>query len=303
VDKSSPLVKVVTSVFNGEQYIREQVESVLKQTYSNFELYIRDNCSTDRTLDVLQEYASNPKIHIIKGDENLGVVLGYFTLLELCGDADYYAFCDSDDVWEENKVEVAVGKLEQTDGQIPVLYCSGYDICDENLSYIRQSPRIRNISFRNCLVDVIAPSSTYVFNEAAREIIIQNIPSHATFQDRWILMMCQGLGEIIFDPRPLMKYRRHGKSSTPSTQSKIKLTIWRIKYFLVDGKTKGIREEIQEYSDMFANQLCEEDQKVLQLFTRRNVGTALKKVFYPKLFRQTFSDEIMLRGLFLLGVL
>lgn len=302
--KNMPLVKVVTSVFNGEKYIKEQVDSVLKQTYPNIELYIRDNCSTDHTLEVLQEYEHNPNVHIITGDENVGCTQGYFTLLRLCGEADYYAYCDCDDVWLENKVELAIELLDQTDSEIPVLYCSARDVCDENLNFLNTNMNVKhNISFQNCLVDDIAPSSTYVFNRTTREILINNPSKHAVSHDHWTYMVCQGLGKVIFDPRPLTKYRRHSNNVTQSRQNRVEFIIWRIKHFLIEGKIKDTSNQIQEYSNMFSSRLSDEDRKILELFTKRNFYTALRKVFYTKMFRHNLSDEIMLRGLFLMGVL
>ena len=108
-------------------------------------------------------------------------------------------------------------------------------------------------------------------------------------------MVCRGLGQVIYDSRPLMKCRCHGENITPSNQNKIKFILWRIKYFLVDGKIKSIREQIQEYSDFYVCQLNEENRRILELFTKRNIVTAIKKLFYPHMFRQNIPDEIMLR--------
>jgi len=297
-----PLVKIVTSAFNGEKYIREQVNSVLKQTYPNIELYIRDNCSTDKTLNLLQEYVSNPRIHIIKGDKNLGIVGGYFTVLRLCGTADYYAYCDCDDVWPEKKIEEAITMLEQERNDIPVLYCSRTSFCDENLNFMHLGP-IYHPSFSRCLLESISSGSSYVLNAKAREIIIQNVPKHAIYQDHWTYMVCQGLGKVIFDPRPLMMYRRHGENVTVSSADRYKLMLWRIKHFLMNGEIKGIRDQIAEFSVLYADQLSTKDRKTLNLFTKRSIVAALKKVFWPQRFRRTLSDEVLLRVLFLAGIL
>lgn len=303
MEMSLPTVKVVTSVFNGEKYIQEQVDSVLSQTYPNIELYIRDNCSTDCTLEVLKKYTDCAQVHIIEGDKNLGCAGGSFELLRLCGNADYYAYFDCDDVWPENKVELAVEMLRGTDNQTPILYCSVHDVCDENLNFIEESPKVKNSSFQSSLVDGYAWSSTFVFNAKAKEMLTQNMPKHALSHDNWTLMVCSGLGKVIYDPRSLMKYRRHGNNITPSAQDKIKLVVWRIKHFFIDGHIKDIQAMIQEYSDMYADQLCEENKKILEMLTKRNINTALKKIFFPKMFRQNIPDEIMLRGLFLFGIL
>lgn len=79
--------------------------------------------------------------------------------------------------------------------------------------------------------------------------------------------------------------------------------MWRIKHFLVEGAIENIRDQIEEYSDLYVDQLNDEDRRTLELFTKRNIVTTIKKLFYPHMFRQNLPDEIMLRGMFLLGLL
>ena len=300
-----PKVKVVTTVFNGEKFIKEEIDSILKQTYSNIELYIRDNCSTDGTLKVLQEYTQYPQVHIIKGDKNWGYTIGFFTVLDLCGDADYYAICDSDDVWPENKIESAIEMLKGTDDQVPILYCSAYDICDEDLNFIIKSAYKCNISFRNSMVDNVCTASTAVFNRKARNVLLEGLPN-IKYHDFWMYMLCQGLGKVIYDPRSLMKYRRHNNNDTDMFlgKNKFRFMLWRVRRFLVeDDWWNTLKNQIQEYSNLYGDQLSTEDKKTLELFTTRNLVTTLKKVFYPKMFCQDIPHEIMQRGMFLLGKL
>lgn len=296
-------VKVVMSVFNGEKYIEEQIDSILNQTYPDIELYIRDNCSTDRTIEILGKYACNSKIHVIQGDKNIGYTQGFFTLLGLCGDADYYAYCDCDDVWPKEKIEIAVERLRREDSEIPVLFCSSYDIYDENLIFVCDGPRKLNTSFSCCLLECFSLGGTYVFNQKARELLAVNIPTANIGHDWWTCMVCQGLGKVVFDSRPLHKYRRHSQTATRTAQSSIKLIPWRVKTFLVEGKIKQIQGQLQDYSYLYAEQLHAEDKNVLKLFTNRTVGTALRKMFYPKRFRQKLFDEFLVRCCFVFGIL
>ena len=258
----------------------------------------------NRTLEILSyPPPPNNRIHIIKGEKNIGFINGYFETLDSCGDADYYAYLDSDDTWPENKIEIAIKALEKENKDIPILWCSKYNICDERLNFLCLSPNVCQISFRNSLVDIVGLASTYVFNAKAREILLKNLPRHAVGQDMCIYMLCQGLGKVLFDPRPLMNYRRHGGNISASTKNRIAFLIWRLKHFLIDGEIKNIRAQMQEYSDFYAFQLNEEDRRILELFTKRNIVTAIKKLFYSHMFRQNIPDEIMLRCLFLLGLL
>ena len=120
-------VKILLSSYNGEQYIREQIDSLLSQTQTGVEILVRDDGSTDSTKAILDEYQDRDRLSWY-GGENLGPGLSFWKLLEDSGEADYYAFCDQDDVWDQDKVEIAVRTLEEAIpdiNSIPALYCPG----------------------------------------------------------------------------------------------------------------------------------------------------------------------------------
>ena len=91
-------VVVLMSTYNGEKYIQEQLESILTQTYHNIKIYVRDDGSSDQTLEILKKYENENKIILLKGT-NKGFIGSFLTLLKECEEADYYAWCDQDDIW------------------------------------------------------------------------------------------------------------------------------------------------------------------------------------------------------------
>ena len=103
-------VAIIMSTYNGEKYIKEQLDSLFNHTYKNIEIYVRDDGSKDKTVEILREYEKNGKIHLFV-KENKGFIKSFFECLSFCDDADYYSFCDQDDVWYEDKVERAVNAL------------------------------------------------------------------------------------------------------------------------------------------------------------------------------------------------
>ncbi len=298
-ETNCPKVKILLSAYNGEKYIKEQVDSVLAQTYPDIELYIRDDGSKDGTLAVLQAYADDPRVHITQG-ENLGYIKSFFTLLKDCGEADYFAFCDQDDVWYEDKIERAVRSLDREEMSRPVLYCTDQDYCDADLAFLYRKT-YRKPSFPGCIVECFSLGCCYVFNAAARNIVIAQIPARATAHDTWMYMVCQGLGSVIYDKRSSMKYRRHGATTSTAGKSKLELFLWRFKRFLVDDGVKIFRDQAEEYWELYANRLSEADRRTLALFMVRNPVTAVKKAFYPQRFRQNLTEELMLRCMFLIG--
>jgi len=117
-----PKVQVLLSTYNGDQFVKELVKSILGQSGVDVRLLIRDDGSTDTTLDILDLLAkSHPEIELIKAT-NCGVVGSFFELLSLAKDSDFYAFADQDDIWKPDKLISAVMMLESINSGEPTMY-------------------------------------------------------------------------------------------------------------------------------------------------------------------------------------
>lgn len=302
---SQAKVKVLLSAYNGEKYIAQQIDSILAQTYPAIEVYVRDDGSKDDTLKVLEPYVEKKQIHLEKG-QNVGFVKSFLWLVENCGEADYYAFSDQDDVWFENKIEMAMERLEKTDTDKPVLYFSNYDLYDGDLNFMaHRDGKTPKIGFRNSLVDCVSLGFNSVFNKNARDIVAADIPKKCTGHDWWMYMICAGMGQVIYDERPTVKYRRHNNNVSDGGDSFIKFQIWRFKRFFLNHYFHHIHEQIKEYEELYRDKLSGEDQKAIAMFTKDGFHPllALKKTFYPRYFRQNVIDEIFIRFIFLIGQL
>lgn len=297
-------VAILMSTYNGEKYLKEQIDSLISQTYENIEIYIRDDGSKDNTVKIVKEYKEKYKnITLIEG-KNLGFINSFFELLKICNDADYYAYCDQDDVWMEDKIQRAVEFLEKTNKNKPALYFSNSDYYDGDMNYLATAEKNKVYNFRNSLVECVTQGMTMVVNNCTRKLIIQNKPENCLYHDWWTYMICSGFGEIIYDDKSLVKYRRHNKSVTVEGKNPLQLLAFRIKKFIVGDSLKKIKEQWKEYEKFYYNELDEENKKLLKLFTHKyNFLIALRKTFYPKRFRRKIIDEISVRILFLIGKL
>ncbi|MBE5946147.1 MAG: glycosyltransferase [Lachnospiraceae bacterium] len=303
-------INVLLSAYNGEKYIKEQIDSILAQTWDNVEIYVRDDGSTDKTADILKEYEKAGKIKLELG-KNVGFIKSFFWLVRNSGDADYYAYADQDDSWFPEKLAMAVEKLESEVSEedlssLPVLYFSNYDYYDEELNFVSHAfseDDIKNPTFRNCIVDCMPLGFNSVFNKVAKDMMTKDTPKYSCGHDWWTYMICQGMGKVIYDNRPTVKYRRTGNNVSAGGMSFIKFQIWRIKKFIIGGYFLNVRKMLAEYRYLYNHKLQPEDSKLLSLFTRKNYNliVALKKTFYPKMFRQKAVDELMLRFFFLIG--
>ena len=127
--KNYGLVSIITPTFNSADFIKETIESILSQTYVNWELLITDDCSTDNTCTIIQEYIENDnRIKLFKLKQNSGAgVARNNSIKEAKG--DYIAFCDSDDCWLPEKLEKQLEFMEQNNSTFS---CTSYFTCEED---------------------------------------------------------------------------------------------------------------------------------------------------------------------------
>ena len=259
--------------------------------------------NNNKVVNILEEYEKNKKIILLK-EENIRYIKSFYKILEYAKDCDYYAFCDQDDVWYENKIEKAIEKLKKEDSAEVLMYFSDFDLYDENLKLKTHFKGFKyGPSFRNSLVDAITLGTCLVINQKARKELLRSENNDMCSHDWWAYFVCAGIGKVIYDRTPTIKYRRHDNNVSACGKSFISLQIYRIKNFIFGNYFKRVRKQQIQYKKYFYNQLSKENQELLDLFTTDgyNVEIVLKKLLYPKMFRQNLVDEIMLRTMFLLG--
>ena len=142
------MVCVIMSTYNGEQYIRQQLASILEQTYKGIQVLIRDDGSSDKTVEILHEYQSRyPNIQYYTGN-NMGAAQSFYDLLKhVPMEADYIAFSDQDDVWLEGKVKAATSDLiHEMNNDLEIEY-KGYIIDLNDNQY--ELPNLDDNSFNN----------------------------------------------------------------------------------------------------------------------------------------------------------
>lgn len=293
-----PRVNILLATYNGENFLSNLLDSLLSQTYSNLKIYVLDDGSTDDTLNILKTYQKRGII-IVPNSRNLGYPFSFFKLLEVCDNAEFYCFCDQDDIWLPQKVEWAVEKLSATDANKPNLYFAAFNYCDENMKIIKKSSEPpKNLFLSRCLFQCYLWGFTMSFNETARQKIVHNIPHRFKSKDYWMQILCTVFGTVVYDTRVCANYRRHNKNVSPVNLSFWKFQWWRFCHFWVEDSFSGYHGMLKEFYEFYADHLTKEQQKLLYLF--QSDGYALKKAFYPHRLRSTLFDEIMLRVVFLL---
>lgn len=242
------MIAILMSTYNGERYLREQIDSLLNQTYKDWKLYIRDDGSTDGTISIIESYMNDyPDLIILLKDDlgNLGSGRSFMRILSVV-DADYYMFCDQDDVWLPNKVIDTINVMRPLDVEyenLPICVFTDLSMCDNKLNIIqdylvrylgREPDRInRNSFYRTFVFHSPVFGCTMMINQIAKTL---SLPFDFVWHDTWISMICKRKGIMSYVDKSTILYRRTGVNVSGS---KKKLIVKDYLLILVDfGRAK-----------------------------------------------------------------
>ena len=209
-------VAVLMSTYNGERFLREQLDSVLTQKEVKVGLFVRDDGSSDDTKEILKEYAEKyPNINLDFA-ENVGVGNSFMNLLYSApDDFDYYAFADQDDVWEEKKIAEAIRVLEENKA---LLYASNQECVDKvgNSLGLRYKPEDDiHLTPVSILQENMIAGCTMVITNGFYKVLTEEShrPSPELLRNRihdvWLAVTASLYEGIIYDERSFIKYRQH----------------------------------------------------------------------------------------------
>lgn len=222
-------IAVLMSTYNGHSYLNEQLKSLAQQTVAeDVTVYIRDDGSTDDTFKIIEKWKTRMDIVLYK-ESNAGPAMSFWQLLMKPDiQADYYAFCDQDDVWDANKLEVAIKQLNVDTH----FYACNCRIIDENGMTIdeKRCKKEPEISIERLFVSGVTQGCSMVFDNALRRYIIemklQCIPMH----DVVLMLYAISFGKIYWDQKPHFSYRVHSHNvvakSNKSMIKRMKTTLW-----------------------------------------------------------------------------
>lgn len=211
-------VQILLSTYNGERYLSELLDSILGQTYQNWSLLIRDDGSSDSTLEVISKYiAKDCRISLLNSDKNLGVISSFETLLK-ASTSPYVMFCDQDDVWLSNKIELLHSVMVEAEKDLPnkpILVHSDLLVVDSNLNVISHSfwqysqIDITKRDFNYLGVKNFVTGCTMMFNRVAVESSLP-FEQETRMHDAWVALKVLKTGGVIKSiETPTIMYRQH----------------------------------------------------------------------------------------------
>lgn len=304
-------VQVLLSAYNGEQYISEQIQSILNQTHAAVSILIRDDGSTDTTMELLDQWVTTHphKIKLIKGT-NVGVVSSFFELLRAAdAEADYYCFCDQDDVWLDHKVEHAIARLDSSIyTEVPAMVFTSTYLTDDKLNRKGAWPKppAQEPSFFNALYENIAIGATITMNRSARNLFInsQSVDSQKVLMhDWWFYLLVSAFGTVIYDNKPSMLYRQHNNNVVGGSNSIVgKLKSKWASFKRHTGKDL-LHKQASEFDRIYGSRLTGEQKEQLDLFlaTRTRFMDRLRYARKSKLYRQSKAESLLFKFFILIG--
>lgn len=220
---------MLLSTYNGEKYIKEQLESILNQKRVEVTCLIRDDGSTDGTREIIREFCSKYANFHYFFEENVGVVESFNILIQnsIVDKYRWVAFCDQDDVWLENKLYNAVTYLKDNFKQgKPMLYCSNLNVVDSDLNFIRKMRRkTPKYTKKTALVQNIATGCTCVYNQVAVEMYRKAVGVRMEFHDYWMFLICLYMGSVVYDDNAYILYRQHGNNVVGSRNKSLRKAV------------------------------------------------------------------------------
>lgn len=287
-------VAICMATYNGEAYVRQQIDSILKQTYRNWVLFIRDDHSMDETPKILRQYAAQwqDKVILIEdasldggsAKQNFASILSW---VKENYDFSYFMFADQDDIWMNDKIEITllVMRKAETEYQGPVLVHTDLTVVNRNLNILGESffqyrsldPEIKDL--RHLLIQNNVTGCTMLWNRHLNDLL--DLRSEViAMHDWWIALTACVFGRIICLKVPTVQYRQHGSNVVGATKvdslSFIKMRLSNLPH--VRRTFKMAVGQAREFAVYYKDQLGQEQSEILHSFSRLYEYNKLKRL-------------------------
>lgn len=268
-------IDVLMATYNGEKFLREQIESILKQSYSNIRLIISDDCSTDNTREILKEYEQkDDRIKVFFQEKNLGYVKNFEFLLKQV-ENNYYMLSDQDDVWLPKKIEHAYKTIKENNS---CMAFSDLIVVDENLNTLEESflkyhklhKKVQKFNdFRRFyLYNCVTGCTVIGKKEIIEEIVPIPLDTKYVIHDYWIALICEAKGKVAYIKEKDILYRQHGNNCVGySGKPQKKDSIYNLRNKIINIKIEQF-ELLDKYKYKFTEKMQKENERALKYFKR-----------------------------------
>jgi Glycosyltransferases involved in cell wall biogenesis len=287
--KRMSTVAIIMTTYNGEKYVKEQIDSILVSNYQDFELFIYDDGSNDNTVALMKPYEQQypDKVHVFQNEKNLGLVRNFLHALSLTT-MDYVMFCDQDDVWRANKIGITLKRLRnleaQTGKDTPLAVFTDASVVDQNLMELQSSffesnhLEPKNTDLAHLLMENKLIGCTVMINAAVRKVLQSNrLPQDAKYHDWWVALIAASFGKIAFVKESTLLYRQHENNMVGGADfiSYIKNRLQNLQH--QKEAIRALERQASEFVHLYGEQLSAEKRMIIQTFAELNEAGFLQK--------------------------
>lgn len=268
------VVGVLMSTYNGEKYIREQLDSIFEQEDVNIKLFVRDDGSTDKTKDILREYASTYDLVDLSDGERVGPGESFMRLLCKATDSielQYFAFSDQDDIWLKNKMSEAIKAIELCEEKNAVLYSSNQFLYVDGVNKGKRHTERQSIDLINHMTKNTIAGCTFVLNRDMATLITEaDKPNFRVIKyrlhDAWIMLIAIACGRVIYDEAAYMLYRIHEDNVVGIKTEPLVKRLKKLTRFIEKQDDANIRMITAQEMLRLYPQMNEKNKKIVKLF-------------------------------------
>ncbi|CCV04447.1 conserved hypothetical protein [Mesorhizobium metallidurans STM 2683] len=282
MSKQDQRVAILMGTKDGAAFIEEQLRSLLAQSHSAIDLWVSDDGSIDGTTAIVDAWKTRwhkGRLTLVDGPRQ-GFAANFRSMIvDPRIEADCYAFCDQDDIWEPDRLESALSWMQTRDATVPLMFCSRTVTMSETGTMVGCSPLFqRPPSFRNALVQSIAGGNTILLNRVARDLLAKaSSRTHFVSHDWWAYLIVTAAGGVVrYEPRPLVRYRQHEANLVGANVS------WRARFSRLEHLLNGgfARWTDENLNGLAANRdlLTTDAAACLSLFTQSRKGNVLSRL-------------------------
>ncbi|RMF44251.1 MAG: glycosyltransferase family 2 protein [Deltaproteobacteria bacterium] len=306
-------VDIVLPMYNGTPFLVEQLDSLLCQSYGNFNLFAIDDASTDGTVELFKNIVSKAGrgAYLEVNEVNRGIIDSLNSII--CKtQAPYIMLCDQDDIWEREKVKRALSEIEKLEArlgtQTPILVYTDLKVVNSEGSLIAES-YMRYMSMANkpperlgrIVMQNRATGCACIFNRSLKDLAFP-VPAEAIMHDWWLFLVASVFGTAHFCPDNSTRYRQHEKNSVGAVQPGRRLKRFMGSGFDIAGARRtyrSIRRQAEAFLQRYSDALPDPERTLLEEFVSLSECSFLKRRYF--LIKNGFLKDGLLRNLLLMA--
>ena len=273
------MIYILLAAYNGEKFIREQIDSLLAQTVQDFKLFVSDDRSTDSTDAILRDYARAwpEKIFVSRRQENTGSPKHNFTRMMIEHKSDYVMLCDQDDVWLPDKIEKSLREMQAMErlygSDLPIAITTDLSVVDAELRLIAEScARFMNgdgvkTSLSSVIVQCPLTGCTAMYNRALADLIRAE-PDYMVMHDWWLALAASAFGKIGRIPEPTVLYRQHGENNTGAKNMRsLKFIVYKMTHSEeMKSAIDNTYTQARSFLEVYRDDLLEHQRQLLETY-------------------------------------